>query len=168
MCMEKPRLLVIEDTAITQVVLKSQFESLGCDVKICGSAEEAWEHLQTAALPHGIILDFQLPGEDGPSFFRRLSMDLRFKKIPVIPFTSLLSQRESRGFEKVLDFAASRDTGVEGAAHPMVGKKDGQETHAPPALILSVGHAFQRSGQMLPPELRKAMRAIAETLSEST
>lgn len=166
--MEKPRLLIIEDTPITQTVLKSQFESLGCEVKVCGSAEEAWEHLQNGALPHGIILDFQLPGEDGPSFFRRLSMDLRFKTVPVIPFTSLLSQRESRGFEKVLDFAANRDTKTGSAAHPMVEKKDGQETHVPPALILSVGHAFQRSGQMLPPELRKAMRTIAESLSQST
>ncbi|MBK8574597.1 MAG: response regulator [Elusimicrobia bacterium] len=166
--MEKPRLLVIEDTAITQAVLKSQFEALGCEVMICGSAEEAWEHLQNAALPHGIILDFQLPGEDGPSFFRRLSMDLRFKSIPVIPFTSLLSQQQNQGFEKVLDFAANRDTKGGSAAHPMVEKKDGQEPHVPPALILSVGHAFQRSGQMLPTELRKAMRTIAEALSKST
>jgi CheY-like chemotaxis protein len=166
MRMEKPRLLVIEDTPVTQVVLKSQFESLGCKVVVCGSAEEGWEHLQNNALPHAIILDFQLPGEDGPSFFRKLSMDQRFKAIPVIPFTSLLSQGHTKDMGKVLDFVVSRGTGAGDSAHPMVEKKDGQAVEIPPALILSVGHAFQRSGQSLPPELRKVMRAIAEMLSE--
>ena len=167
MRMVKPRLLVIEDTRVTQVVLKTQFESLGCDVVVCGSAEEAWEYLQQAPLPHGIILDFQLPGEDGPTFFRRLALDQRFKAIPVIPFTSLLSQREAQAMGKVMDFVASRDTKSDSPVHPMVEKKDGQSVEIPPALILSVGHAFQRNGQPLPPELRKAMRTIADALSEN-
>lgn len=166
--MEKPRLLIVEDTEVTQMVLRTQFESLGCEVALCGSAEQAWTHLQTAPIPHAIILDFQLPGEDGPTFFRRLAFDPRFKSIPVVPFTSLLSQQENTNYDKVFSFVASRSTDSQSAAHPMVEKKDGQAVEIPPALILSVGHAFHRSGQPLPPELRKSMRALAQALSETS
>mgnify|MGYP000868008388 CR=1 FL=1 len=86
-----PIILLVEDNRTTQETLKRDFEALGVDVLAVPSAEEAWLFLESGKKLDVMILDFQLPGEDGPDFFRRIQRDPRFKKIPVVPFTALIA-----------------------------------------------------------------------------
>jgi CheY-like chemotaxis protein len=154
--MPTPRILAVEDTAITQAALKRELKEYGCDIVIAGTAEEAWEILEREPAFHAVILDFHLPGEDGASFYRRFAMDPRFSSIAVIPFTAIMYADESATNVSVAqDFVTARPTAKADRSHPIVSKGGREDvSQLPGPLILSVGHALQNAGIPLPPPLQ--------------
>ena len=80
-------ILVVEDNEANQLLTRSVLELEGYAVEIAGSANEAFEVLRERT-PDLILMDVQLPGEDGLSTTRRLKADPVTATIPVVALTA--------------------------------------------------------------------------------
>ncbi len=83
----EPEVLVVEDNPANQMLLQITLASHGYRVTVAGSAEEAATALG-AKRPDLILMDIQLPGEDGLSFTRQLKANPEFAAIPVVALTA--------------------------------------------------------------------------------
>lgn len=93
-------ILHVEDSDIDHEALRRSFHKMQIDINIswCRSSLEAHEYLAEEAqstfgklkmaLPSLILLDLNLPGEDGRSFLKKLRSIPRIAIIPVIILTS--------------------------------------------------------------------------------
>jgi CheY-like chemotaxis protein len=80
-------ILVVEDNEANQLLVRAVLELEGFSVDIAGSAPEAVERLQ-ASTPDLILMDIQLPGQDGLSLTRQLKDDPNTADIPVVALTA--------------------------------------------------------------------------------
>ena len=80
-------ILVVEDNEANQLLVKSVLELEGYRVEIAGSAAEAHEVLG-ATTPDLILMDVQLPGQDGLSLTRDLKSEPSTAGIPVVALTA--------------------------------------------------------------------------------
>jgi len=87
--MTEPRrnILVVEDNEANQMLARAVLELEGYAVEVAGSAAEAFDVLG-ARRPDLILMDVQLPGEDGLSATRRLKADPATAPIPVVALTA--------------------------------------------------------------------------------
>jgi CheY-like chemotaxis protein len=85
--MTRPLILLVEDNEANQMLARAVLELDGFEVRVAGSAEEARAELQ-AAMPSLILMDVQLPGEDGLSLTRDLKADPATASIPVVALTA--------------------------------------------------------------------------------
>src|SRR5262245_49747493 len=136
--MEKPKILAIEDSPDTQRELKRVFTRLGCDVVQAFSAEDGLEKLKSGLAVDVVILDFKLPGMSGPQLYQELNKNEAWKSLPVIPFTSLMSDKfNGMGLDWI--FASQQDPSGVAPALPIVPKgKTGEGKSIMPQLIISV------------------------------
>jgi two-component system, cell cycle response regulator DivK len=84
---ELPLILVVEDNEANQLLACSVLEREGFRVAVAGNAKEAMERLSTLK-PDLILMDVQLPGEDGLGLTRRLKADPRTSTIPIVALTA--------------------------------------------------------------------------------
>ena len=96
------RLLLVEDEPLLRRGLAETLVEQGFSVDAAGSAEEAWPHLIGAPPPDLVLLDVQLPGEDGLSWLARVRAQALW--MPVI----LLTVRGAE-VDKVRGFRAGAD-----------------------------------------------------------
>jgi len=80
-------ILVVEDNEANQMLVRAVLELEGYRVVLAGSASEVLERLQES-WPDLILMDVQLPGEDGLSLTRRLKADPATAAIPVVALTA--------------------------------------------------------------------------------
>jgi len=80
-------ILVVEDNEANQMLARAVLELEGFEVRVAGDALEAREHLSEAT-PSLILMDIQLPGEDGLSLTRELKDDPSTASIPVVALTA--------------------------------------------------------------------------------
>jgi CheY-like chemotaxis protein len=80
-------ILVVEDNEANQLLAQAVLELEGYRVAIAGSADEALEHLRQET-PALILMDLQLPGQDGLTFTRRLKGDPATRSIPIVALTA--------------------------------------------------------------------------------
>ena len=80
-------ILVVEDNEANQLLARAVLELEGFTVEVAGSAIEAREALRDGA-PALILMDIQLPGEDGLSLTRTLKADPATAAIPVVALTA--------------------------------------------------------------------------------
>jgi len=160
--MNKPIIMVVEDNKTTQETLKRDLEPLDLDVLIAPSAEDAWVLLESGHVPDVLILDFYLPGEDGPTFFRRLHSDPRFKNLAVIPFTALIERQDRSSHSKVSNFVSARKSEAKNI-HTIISKQ-GQEDIAktPEDLIIEIGRALDHKDVPLPEAFRTERKKCLE------
>jgi CheY-like chemotaxis protein len=85
--MTAPLILLVEDNEANQMLARALLELEGFDVRVAGSAEEARAELLAAA-PSLILMDVQLPGQDGLSLTRELKSDPATASIPVVALTA--------------------------------------------------------------------------------
>ena len=85
--MSKSLILLVEDNEANQMLARAVLELEGFEVRVAGSAEEARAELQTG-MPSLILMDVQLPGEDGLSLTRELKADPATAAIPVVALTA--------------------------------------------------------------------------------
>jgi len=86
--MSEPGLiLIVEDNEANQLLARAVLELEGFRVEIAGSAPEVHDTLR-ACSPDLILMDIQLPGEDGLSLTRRLKADPATTSIPVVALTA--------------------------------------------------------------------------------
>ena len=83
----KGLILVVEDNEANQMLVRAVLELEGYRVELAGSADEALEQLRDSP-PDLILMDVQLPGEDGLSLTRRIKADPATCAIPVVALTA--------------------------------------------------------------------------------
>jgi CheY-like chemotaxis protein len=80
-------ILLVEDNPANQMLIEAVLQDRGYVINLAGSADEALASIQ-AMRPDLILMDIQLPGEDGLSLTRRLKADSTLTSIPVVALTA--------------------------------------------------------------------------------
>lgn len=80
-------ILVVDDYAVTQRVLRVQLASAGHAVQTAGNGREALDHLQTHTYDVA-ILDIAMPDMDGVALLITIKSDPRHAGMPVIMLTA--------------------------------------------------------------------------------
>jgi CheY-like chemotaxis protein len=80
-------ILVVEDNETNQMLVKAVLELDGYRVAVASSAGEAWAELRRNT-PGLILMDVQLPGQDGLSLTRELKGDPATSAIPIVALTA--------------------------------------------------------------------------------
>jgi CheY-like chemotaxis protein len=79
--------LLIEDNEANSMLATAVLERAGFHVEVAGSAAEA-KRLLRAVVPAVILMDIQLPGEDGLTYTRELKAGPSTSRIPVVALTA--------------------------------------------------------------------------------
>ena len=66
------RVLLAEDEAVTRRLMEAQMTRFGFEVMSVADGLVAWNVLQSAEAPSLVVLDWNMPGLDGPDICRRL------------------------------------------------------------------------------------------------
>ena len=105
------RILVVEDSDVQALQLRSVLESSGYQVDRAASAEAAMELLNDI-VPDLIVADFQLPNMNGRELTRQLRLNERTRAVPVLMMTSDKRMGERAGLESGADayIEKSRDS----------------------------------------------------------
>jgi CheY-like chemotaxis protein len=85
--MNRPRILVVDDNEAGQLLVCSVLQPQEFLVDSAGSAVEVLERLK-AHTPDLILMDVQLPGQDGLSLTRQLKADPATAAIPIVALTA--------------------------------------------------------------------------------
>ncbi len=93
--MSAPLILVVEDNETNQLLTVAVLQRDGYRVVVAGNTEEARHHLETET-PHLILMDIQLPGEDGLAFTRQLKRNPKTSHIPVVAMTAHAMQGDAQ------------------------------------------------------------------------
>ncbi len=80
--------LLVEDNEANQLLARTVLELEGFRVDVAASVDQARDVMQVR-LPDLIVMDVQLPGEDGLSFARQLKAEAATSHIPVVALTAL-------------------------------------------------------------------------------
>lgn len=86
------RILVAEDDATTLAMLQSVLQKWGYTVVSATDGKAAWQILQQEGAPRLLILDWMMPGMDGPTLCRKL----RRQKTDTPMYIILLTSRDDR------------------------------------------------------------------------
>lgn len=81
------RVLIVEDNPANLLLTRAVLQRAGYRTAEAHSAEEALHHVRTAQ-PDLILMDVQLPGEDGLALTRRLKADPATALIPIVALTA--------------------------------------------------------------------------------
>ena len=98
------RALVADDDRVTAEILSRTLKRWEFDVTVVGNGAAAWDHLRAATVPTLAILDWMMPGMDGPEVCRRVREELPLANMYLL----LVTARESRG-----DVVAGLDAGAD-------------------------------------------------------
>jgi len=98
------RALVADDDRLTAVMLARALERWGLEVAVTHDGLDAWERLERDSGIAVAVLDWMMPGMDGPSLCRRIRSDASRSHMYVL----LLTSRDSRA-----DLVAGLDAGAD-------------------------------------------------------
>ncbi len=90
---QKAKILCVEDDPVSQQILRETLSSLGCEVFLAKSGEEALE-LITQEKIDLVFLDIVMPGMDGFEVCKTIKQVERTRNIPVVMITSLISKED--------------------------------------------------------------------------
>jgi CheY-like chemotaxis protein len=145
-----PKIWAVEDSVEMQKTLNEIFTRLGCEVTIYGTAEDAFAKLNTGSRPDVMILDFRLPGMNGPQLFRKMGMDEKLKTVPVVPFTSHWEENSPSPLAADWDLLALTLSDRVPSERSVIKKIEGDDFTIPERLILSVANVLKGSPIGLP------------------
>jgi CheY-like chemotaxis protein len=81
------RVLIVDDNAINLKLASDVLEAAGFAVDRAVDAEQAQAVLANV-VPDMILMDIALPGMDGLTLTRKLKVDARLKRVPIIALTA--------------------------------------------------------------------------------
>ena len=87
------RVLIVEDDEETRSLVQAYLIENGCQVSGVGDGDAMWQLLKDWE-PDVIVLDLMLPGEDGLTLCKKLSIDAEYSPIPVIMLTARASETD--------------------------------------------------------------------------
>jgi two-component system, cell cycle response regulator DivK len=82
-----PLILVVEDNASNQLLVREVLEPAGYRIEVASTASQALDLLQTMT-PALILMDMELPGKDGLSLTRLLKSMSPTTAIPIVAMTA--------------------------------------------------------------------------------
>ena len=82
------KVLVVDDEIGITEILESILVDAGYTVEIAASGEEGLQRV-AAGMPDAVLLDFRMPGLDGPGMLRSLRSEPAWAAIPVVVMSSL-------------------------------------------------------------------------------
>ncbi len=87
------RILIAEDDAITRKLLEAHLKRWGHDLVVCEDGSQAWEELNRENSPKLVVLDWMMPGIDGPTLCKKI------REMETKPYTYiiLLTAKSSQG-----------------------------------------------------------------------
>ncbi|MDZ7627273.1 MAG: response regulator [Parvularculaceae bacterium] len=90
---EGARMLAVDDNAVNRRVIEELAEGWGLKTTVVSNARDAIAALDASVVEgdryHAILMDFQMPDEDGAALTARIQKDPRFDTIPVVLLTSV-------------------------------------------------------------------------------
>ena len=98
------QVLIAEDDRVTGEILARTLQRWNYETAVVGNGTQAREHLRTINAPTLAILDWMMPGMDGPDVCRRVRSELPLANMYLL----LVTARESRG-----DVIAGLDAGAD-------------------------------------------------------
>ena len=98
------QVLIAEDDRVTGEILARTLNRWNYDTTVVSDGTLAWEYLRAATAPTLAILDWMMPGMDGPDVCRRVRADLPLANMYLL----LVTARETRG-----DVIAGLDAGAD-------------------------------------------------------
>jgi len=98
------QVVIAEDDRVTGEILARTLQRWSYATTLVGDGAEAWERLRAATEPTLAILDWMMPGMDGPEVCRRVREELPLANMYLL----LVTARESRG-----DVVAGLDAGAD-------------------------------------------------------
>jgi sigma-B regulation protein RsbU (phosphoserine phosphatase) len=98
------QVLIAEDDRVTGELLARTMKRWDHATMLVGDGAQAWEFLRKSAEPTLAILDWMMPGMDGPEICRRVRAELGLANMYLL----LVTARESRG-----DVVAGLDAGAD-------------------------------------------------------
>src|SRR5437763_15159895 len=84
---ERALVLIVEDNEANQLLTSAVLELEGFDVRIAGSGPEALDVLGDC-VPDLILMDVQLPGQDGLTLTRLIKADPATAAVPIVALTA--------------------------------------------------------------------------------
>jgi two-component system, cell cycle response regulator len=144
------RVLIAEDDPVSRSLLGKVLATWGHDVVVTRDGAEAWEVLRADGAPRLAILDWMMPGMDGPEVCRRVrELDLQSP-----PYLILLTARDAKS-----DLVA----GLEAGADDYVGKPFDREVLR---VRIEVGRRFTLLNERLLETQRElARQVLTDTLT---
>jgi DNA-binding response OmpR family regulator len=88
------RILAVDDEPINLEIIAEALADEDCRVDRVTDGEQAWHLLSSAAAYDLVILDRMMPHLDGLTLLRRLKLDARFRRLPVIMQTAAVSPEQ--------------------------------------------------------------------------
>jgi len=88
------RMLIAEDDPVSRRVLETTLTKWGHDVLTAENGLEAWAVLQQADAPRLAILDWMMPGMEGPEICRRVRQNISTAPIYLILLTALSDKEQ--------------------------------------------------------------------------
>jgi two-component system chemotaxis response regulator CheV len=87
------RVLLAEDSPFMRSVIEKVFRASGyARLEIFDNGAALWEAAQAGPTPAAIVSDIEMPRMDGLHLCKRIKADPRLAKVPVVLFSSLISQ----------------------------------------------------------------------------
>ncbi|TAN51855.1 MAG: response regulator [Methylococcaceae bacterium] len=89
------RVLLVEDSAVNQMVLRHMLSKLGVQVTVAGNGKEALQALRDMVMPYDLVLmDLQMPLMDGYQATRAIRGELGLVGLPIIALSAHAMQGE--------------------------------------------------------------------------
>jgi CheY-like chemotaxis protein len=86
--------LIADDDRVARVVLAKTLTRMGFDVVAVADGGEAWQHLEAVPVATLAILDWMMPGLDGPEVMRRVRVERPLANLYLILLTALESRHD--------------------------------------------------------------------------
>lgn len=99
--LEKKRVLIIDDEADIREVAKMSLEAVaGWDVTTASSGPEGIE-IASKLKPDAILLDYMMPGMDGPNTFQNLKAKAETDSLPVVFLTAKVQAADRQRLQQL-------------------------------------------------------------------
>jgi CheY-like chemotaxis protein len=163
--MDKPMIMVVDDSEVSLNTLREFFTEAGCEVICEESGEGAWLTLNAGRPVDLMILDWHMPqGMSGPQLNKKIQGDERFSSIPVVAFTSRLGNGKDSpdAMEWVASFSKEKGSRMEVRENREVAKSMGlpDAGRIPAGLVIAVVERLKEAGKTVPPILAEAAGAL--------
>ncbi|KGE04409.1 response regulator [Pseudohaliea rubra] len=94
---DSPRVLLVEDSATTRMLVASMLSNLDCEVDSVDSGEAALIRLAAADRPYDVVvMDWKMPGMDGIATVRAMLDDDRFADVPAVVMATAYAANDAR------------------------------------------------------------------------
>lgn len=163
----KPVVMLVVDDAMTREGLKHDLEVLDLDVLSAPNTEVGWGLLLKGPTPDVVLLDFFLPGRDGPDFLDQIRSDSRLKTLSVILCPIVIGFNGCPDPSKDSLFVPIGNTKTR-QIQPNVSRNGKQKTNGiPPELIFFIASSFHKKDIEIPLPFAAEMERCSEILFQN-